>query len=182
MSTPTSAAPAELGRPGNTMGGKLFLAVESRVTGLMMGLACAMLALAASLGLYQVVTRFVFSEPSTWTEVGIRVSLIWMVMLGTVMAFRQGALVSIDLLFRLTRGPWQQALRIVITAVTITFLLVLVYFGAEITWKVRFQELAGLEISISWAYLALPVGALFSCIAVMANYFDPRHMELDTAL
>ena len=182
MSSRNRTAPAELGRPGASTAGALFLDFESRLTGLMMGLACAMLALAACLGLFQVLTRFIFSEPSTWTEVGIRVSLIWMVMLGTVMAFRQGALVSIDLLYRLSRGPWRQVLRVVITAVTITFLLVLVYFGAEITWKVRFQELAGLEISISWAYLALPGGALFSCIAVVANYIDPRHMELDTAL
>lgn len=182
MIAETRSAPAELGRPGKAMDTKLFLDIESRVTGFIMGLACALLALAACLGLYQVATRFIFSEPSTWTEVGIRVSLIWMVMLGTVMAFRQGALVSIDLLYRLSRGAWQQVLRIVITAVTVTFLLVLVYFGAEITWRVRFQELAGLEVSISWAYLALPVGALFSCIAVIANYFDPRHMELDTAL
>jgi TRAP-type C4-dicarboxylate transport system permease small subunit len=182
MITDTRSAPAELGRPGKVMDIKRFLEFESRLTGFTFGLACALLALAACLGLYQVATRFIFSEPSTWTEVGIRVSLIWMVMLGTVMAFRQGALVSIDLMVRMSRGIWQKLLRIVITAVTIVFLLVLVYFGAEITWRVRFQELAGLEISIAWAYLALPVGALFCCVAVIANYFDPRHMELDTAL
>ena len=50
-------------------------------------------------------------------------------------------------------------------------------------WRVRHQELAGLEmISIAWGYLALPVGAFFSIVAVLANHFDPRHMELDTAL
>lgn len=182
MITETRSVPVEMDRPEKALSIKRFLDIESRVTGFVFGLACALLALAACLGLYQVATRFIFSEPSTWTEVGIRVSLIWMVMLGTVMAFRQGALVSIDLMYRLSHGVWRKVLRIVITAVTIVFLLVLVYFGAEITWRVRFQELAGLEISISWAYLALPMGALFCCVAVIANYFDPRHMEMDTAL
>ena len=162
---------------------KLFLAAESRVTSVMMALACFLMAFAATLGFYQVLTRFIFNEPSTWSEVGVRMTLIWMVMLGTVAAFRQGALVSVDLMFRLSRGTWQRVLRLLITTVIIVFLAILVWFGSEIAWRVRHQELAGLEmISIAWGYLALPVGAFFSIVAVLANHFDPRHMELDTAL
>lgn len=162
---------------------KLLLAFERRVTGAIWTLACLLLALAASLGFYQVLTRFIFNEPSTWTEVSIRMILIWMVMLGTVVAFRQGALVSVDLMYRLSRGLWLKTLRLIITSITIVFLGVLVWYGAEVAWRVRFQELAGLEpLSIGWAYLALPVGAALSILAVLANHLDPRHMELDTAL
>jgi len=161
---------------------RLFLRFERRVTDVMLWLGCAFLAVAASFGIYQVVTRFVFAEPSTWSEVGTRVALIWMVFLGIVAAFRHGALVSVDLAFRLSKGAWRKTLHFFITAVTLVFLGVILWFGIDITWKVRFQELAGLEISISWAYLALPVGALFSMLAVIAHYFDPKHEELDTAL
>lgn len=162
---------------------KIFLAFERRLTGALWMLACLLLAVAATLGFYQVLTRFIFNEPSTWTEVSIRMTLIWMVMIGTVAAFRQGALVSVDLMYRLSRGAWLKVLRTIITTVTIFFLAVLVWYGGEVAWRVRFQELAGLEpLSIGWAYLALPVGALFSIVAVLANHFDPRHMELETAL
>jgi TRAP-type C4-dicarboxylate transport system permease small subunit len=37
-----------------------------------------------------------------------------------------------------------------------------------------------MPISISWAYLALPVGATFSLLAVLAHYFDPINRELET--
>ncbi|HEX9179085.1 MAG TPA: TRAP transporter small permease [Burkholderiales bacterium] len=162
---------------------KIFLAFERRLTGTLWMLACLLLAVAATLGFYQVLTRFIFNEPSTWTEVSIRMTLIWMVMIGTVAAFRQGALVSVDLMYRLSRGAWLKVLRSIITTVTIIFLAILVWYGGEVAWRVRFQELAGLEpLSIGWAYLALPVGALFSIVAVLANHFDPRHMELETAL
>ncbi|HSD61266.1 MAG TPA: TRAP transporter small permease [Burkholderiales bacterium] len=162
---------------------KIFLAFERRLTGALWMLACLLLAVAATLGFYQVLTRFIFNEPSTWTEVSVRMTLIWMVMIGTVAAFRQGALVSVDLMYRLSRGAWLKVLRTIITTVTIFFLAVLVWYGGEVAWRVRFQELAGLEpLSIGWAYLALPVGALFSIVAVLANHFDPRHMELETAL
>src|SRR5512134_838092 len=141
---------------------KIFLAFERRLTGALWMLACLLLAVAATLGFYQVLTRFIFNEPSTWTEVSIRMTLIWMVMIGTVAAFRQGALVSVDLMYRLSRGTWLKVLRTIITTVTIFFLAVLVWYGGEVAWRVRFQELAGLEpLSIGWAYLALPVGALF---------------------
>ena len=114
---------------------KTFLALERRVTSAMLGLACLLMALAATLGIYQVLTRFVLSEPSTWSEVGIRMTLIWMVMLGTVAAFRQGALVSVDLLFRLSRGAWRRVLHVLITSVTVAFLAVLVWYGADIAWN-----------------------------------------------
>jgi TRAP-type C4-dicarboxylate transport system permease small subunit len=161
---------------------KLLLKFESRVTTVMLWLACAFLVIAATFGIYQVITRFVFSEPSTWSEVGTRMALIWMVFLGTVAAFRHGALVSVDLAYRVSKGRWRKALNVVITGVTLVFLGVILWFGIDITWRVRFQELAGLEISIAWAYSSLPVGALFSMLAVIAHYFDPLHEELDTAL
>ena len=45
----------------------------------------------------------------------------------------------------------------------------------------RFQTLAGLEVPIAWAYAALPVGAFFSLLAVIAHYFDRRTVGLEEA-
>ena len=42
--------------------------------------------------------------------------------------------------------------------------------------------MAGLEsVSMFWAYLALPVGGLFSVIGIIANLLDPQRNELETA-
>jgi TRAP-type C4-dicarboxylate transport system permease small subunit len=46
--------------------------------------------------------------------------------------------------------------------------------------RLRFQNLAGLEISIAWAYAAVPVGAAFGILGVIANFLDPRRGELET--
>jgi hypothetical protein len=32
-----------------------------------------------------------------------------------------------------------------------------------------------------WAYLALPVGAVFSMIGIVGNWLDPQRLELETA-
>ena len=56
-----------------------FLTLERWTTALALFGACAMLALSASLGMFQIVMRFVLEQPAEWTEVLIRFSLIWMV-------------------------------------------------------------------------------------------------------
>ena len=67
-----------------------------------------------------------------------------------------------------------------ISLATLGFLLIMVWQGIEIVQRVRFQTLAGLEISISWAYAAIPVGAAFALLAVAAHFVDPRRGEIET--
>ena len=144
--------------------------------------ASAMLALAACTGLYQVMTRFVFQEPATWSEPLIRTLLIWMAYLGLAAAVRAGTLVSVDLFYRMLRGRHRRALEGFITLATLVLLCILFWFGWDLTMRVRYQNLAGLEVPVSYAYAAIPTGALMSIPAVLAHYFDPRRNELESAV
>ncbi len=158
-----------------------ILSVDRWLTGLAWWLACMLLAVISGLGMWQVVARFVLSQPSTWTEEAMRRLLIWMVMLGTVVAFRRGALVSVDLMLRTARGAWLQVVRWTITLTALAYLSVLVWFGFGLVSRVRFQTFASMELSMGWAYAALPVGAALAMLAVIANHLDPLHEELDNA-
>jgi TRAP-type C4-dicarboxylate transport system permease small subunit len=157
------------------------LALDRRLTDLALSLGCALLALICCLGLWQVLTRFILSQPSSWTEEVMRRLLIWCVMLGVVVAFRRGALVSVDLMLRTSRGAWRRFVRLLIAGVSLLFLAVIVWYGIDLAWRVRFQTFASIELSMAWAYAALPVGALLSIVAVLAQYFDPTNEELETA-
>ncbi|MBP9534158.1 MAG: TRAP transporter small permease subunit, partial [Bilophila sp.] len=121
-----------------------FLAIERRLTALIIVIACVLLGIASTLGMYQVLTRFIFGQPSTWSEIAIRLILIWMVMFGVVVAFREGAQISVDLMYRLS-GRYQRLLHLLITTVILLFLGVIIWYGIDIAWRVRFQEIAGLE-------------------------------------
>ena len=131
--------------------------------------------------MWQVVSRFILSQPSTFTEEAMRRLLIWAVFLGIVAAFRRGALVSVDLMARVSRGTWRRVVRSLITGVSLAFLAVLVWFGINLLWRVRFQTFASMELSMAWAYAALPVGAVMAMVAVLANHVDPINEELDNA-
>ena len=93
---------------------ELFLRIESWTTRIAMAGACAMLAIASALGVFQIVTRFVLEQPAEWSEVLIRFSLIWMVFLGIPMAFRQGAMVSVDALYRAVPAGARRVLDLVV--------------------------------------------------------------------
>ncbi len=179
MSVSDPIAPARGPVPAWVRG---LLAVERVSTACVTVLACAMLAVAACVGFYQVLARFVLEQPATWSEVLVRTLLIWMVYLGVVGAMRAGALVSVDLMRRMAKGRWARLLDGLITGSTLAVLVILLWAGIQIAWRVRFQVMAGLEVSITWAYAAIPVGAAFAILAVLAHHFDPRRLELDNAV
>jgi TRAP-type C4-dicarboxylate transport system permease small subunit len=144
--------------------------------------ACAMLAIAATLGMFQIVTRFVLEQPAEWTEVLIRFSLIWMVFLAIPSAFRQGAMVSVDVLYRWSPPRLRRVLDYVVALAALALIGVIVWWGWDYAQRGGVQSMAGLEsVSMFWAYVAMPVGGVFSAIGIVGNLIDPQRLELETA-
>jgi len=160
----------------------LILGIERFTTALSMLIACLMLAIAASLGMFQIITRFVLETPAEWTEVLIRFSLIWMVFMGIPMAFRQGAMVSVDVLYRWSGQGMRRVLDTVVALAALTLIAIILWWGWDYANRGKVQSMIGLEdVSMFWAYLAMPVGALFSVLGILGNWLDPQRMELETA-
>ncbi len=134
------------------------------------GLVVALLAAAAGLGAFQVLTRFVLHQPASWTEALTRVLLVWMVCLGAALAVRAGALVAFDVLRNIGGGRFGKFFQLVGLAFSVLFFAMLAWTGYEIADRVRFQNLAGLEISIAWSYAALPVGGALSALLALFTF------------
>lgn len=159
-----------------------FLRFERLSTAASMLIACLMLALASSFGIYQIVTRFILESPAEWTEVLIRFSLIWMVFLGIPTAFRTGSMVSVDLLYRMSGQRMRRVLDSVVAIAALALCGIILWWGWDYANRGSVQSMIGLEgVSMFWAYLALPVGAVFSIIGIIGFWLDPQRMELETA-
>ena len=160
----------------------LLLSVERWTTSFSMLVACLMLALAAALGMLQIFTRFVLEVPLEWTEVIIRFSLIWMVFMGIPMAFRQGAMVSVDVLYRWSGARMKRFLDTMVALAALTLVCIIIWWGWDYAQRGKVQSMIGLEdVSMFWAYMALPVGAAFSVLSILGNWLDPQRLELETA-
>lgn len=146
-----------------------FLRLEEITTSLALRLSIAFLVIAAGLALYQVVTRFVFGVPSTWSEVITRSSMIWSVFLGVAVAFRHGAMISVDVIQNALPRRFGLALFLTANLASLLFFSILFWQGWLMTQRVVPQRLAALEVSIAWVYAALPVGSVFILIAIVAT-------------
>ena len=159
-----------------------FLTFERWTTFIAMLGACTMLALSASLGMFQILMRFVLEQPAEWTEVLIRFSLIWMVFLAIPAAFRQGAMVSVDVLYRWSPPAMRRVLDWVVALAALALIGIVIWYGWDYAQRGGVQSMAGLEsVSMFWAYLAMPVGGVFCAVGIIGNLIDPLRMELETA-
>jgi TRAP-type C4-dicarboxylate transport system permease small subunit len=161
----------------------LFLAIERRTTAFALLVACAMLAIAAALGFWQILTRFVLEQPAEWTEVLIRLSLAWMMFMGIAAAFRQGAMICVDVLYRWSGVRMRRFLDWAVALASILLLALILWIGWDYAQRSSVQTISGIEtVSMFWAYLAMPVGAVFAILGALGNALDPRRAELETAL
>lgn len=140
-----------------------------------MGVAVAAsfaLMVAVGASFWQVLGRFVFQAPSVWSEALTRLALVWMVLLGCSVALRRGAFVAIDLARELTSGMTRRAIEFVTLLSCLSMFAMLFWYGWSMALRVRLQEMAGLEISMSWGYAAIPIGSAFAILGSVVHFID----------
>jgi TRAP-type C4-dicarboxylate transport system permease small subunit len=157
-----------------------IVAIDRVTTTAVTWAACAALALAACMALGQVFMRYVVRQPTAWSEPVVQMAVIWMVYLGAAATFRIGALVAIDLLVDRLRGRWRRGLQWAITGAALLLLGHMGWYGWEMAERAQFNVNPTLGISMAWGFAAIPVGAAFAIIAVIAHALDPPPRAIDT--
>lgn len=127
---------------------------------------------AVAAGFYQVLARFILESPADWSEAWTRAALIWTVMLGVALAFRQGAMLSVEMLHSMLGPRKKRWLEHVILFICVSFLGFMAWAGGQMAWRVRFQTMPSLEVSISWVYIAIPIGMVLAIAAVIAHWAE----------
>ncbi len=143
--------------------------IERVLTTAALWVAIVGLALMSFFTCYQVVMRFIFDQPSTWSEVLVRSIMIWTVYLGAAAGFREGAVIAAEFLVRSVPRWLGKALQIFAGLLSLVFLVILVWTGIDMVGRTSSQVLAGLGIPISWVYLALPIGGALATFAVLVR-------------
>jgi TRAP-type C4-dicarboxylate transport system permease small subunit len=146
-----------------------FLRFEAHATRLALVLSIGFLLIATALAIYQVSARFVFGHPSTWSEVITRSAMIWSVFMGVAPAVREGAMIAVDLIQRTLPPKLGLALHLASALLAFIFFAILFWQGWAMTGRVASQKIAALDLSMSWAYAALPVGSFFILLAVVGS-------------
>lgn len=157
--------------------------IDNFLMALISYITSALLAIAACLGLLQILSRFFFKFPFEWTEVLIRISLAWMIFLGIAVVFRIGGMITVDMMRRLMPDRYKKTHSIILLLITLVFLAILGRWGFTYASRSGRQTIIGLEfMTMYWVYMCLPIGCVFASLAAIAHYFDPPPEHTDAEI
>lgn len=119
---------------------------------------------------WQVVSRQILNEPSTWSEELARLLFVWLSFLGSAFLFGERGHIAVDFLARKLSFAGQRVAQIFVQAMVLLFALVgLVwggYLAASIAWE---QNLTALPFTIGWVYLVIPIAGVFIAIFALMD-------------
>jgi len=132
---------------------------------------------------WQVISRYVFASPSSWTEEVARFLLIWIGVLGAAYAFRTGVHLGLDILPKKLTGVSAKVLKLfTLLAVMIFSVSVLIIGGGSLvalTWELR-QYSAVLGLPIAFVYSVIPTAGVLICLYAIAAASGEGIAEADS--
>lgn len=120
---------------------------------------------------WQVISRYVFASPSSWTEEVARFLMIWIGLLGAAYAFRTRAHLGLDLLPKKLTGRSAETLKLFTLVVVVLFCVTVLIIGGgklvALTWELK-QYSAVLGMPIAFVYAVIPATGLLICLYAIA--------------
>ena len=150
-----------------------LISAGERLTTLTHNLAALLMAAAMCLVFWQVVTRFVLNDAAAWSEVLARGIVIWMVFLVAGAGFRLSAMIPLEFVRSVLPDRMQRVVSFIVLCLILTFLAIISWFGTMMAIRVSTQQVAMLNVPISWFYAALPVGAVLAMPGAILEFIRP---------
>jgi TRAP-type C4-dicarboxylate transport system permease small subunit len=129
--------------------------------------------------LWQVFTRFVLRDPSSYTEELARYLLVWVGLIGAAYAASQKMHLAIDILTARLHGKSRHYAEMFIHSCTFLFALLIMVIGGlrlvNLTLTLN-QISAALQVKLGYVYLALPLSGLI--IMFYAAWFFAEQLRL----
>jgi TRAP-type C4-dicarboxylate transport system permease small subunit len=109
----------------------------------------------------QVFNRFVLGMPLSWSEEFQKFGHIWMVFLAIPVAYRRGAHIGMDMVYRLLPAPARWAVGTMIELMWLALAAAIGWFTTAIMAVARFQDSPGLGWRMDWVYSGLVIGSAY---------------------
>jgi len=132
---------------------------------------------ATALVFVNVFLRYVFNYALSWGDEVITYSLLWLVFLGSGVAARQGAHISMEAVLTVLPARLQRGNAIVVNAVCALLSAVVGFLGWGLAVAVRGLDQVGAAsgVPMFWVYLAIPTG----CLLMVLGFWEValRHLR-----
>ena len=121
----------------------------------------------------QVISRYLFNFPIMWTDEIGRYTFIWIVYLGSAVAFKKRSQLIVDVFTQKMPHKLQFNLNLFFHIVIILFLFLVFAYGLQYTMSNMGNPAYSTSvISLGIAYASVPVGALLMIINIVRSISD----------
>lgn len=131
----------------------------------------------------QVISRFLFNAPFSWSEELARYLQVWLIMVGSAACLRKGLHLAVDYaIHSLPAGSTKRNLHLLSLAAILFFLGVVFVSGISLIAATLNQRTPALQIPIWVVYLAIPVGSLLmflESVGLVLTAFDGASQPVD---
>ncbi len=105
----------------------------------------------------QVVARYVFNQPPTWTEELARFCQVWIILLAASVAIRKGSHLSVDYLGRFLPPRARTAVALATGALITIYSAVVMVWGVQLMRIGTLQTSPAMQINMGLVYLVFPL-------------------------
>lgn len=111
---------------------------------------------------WQIIARFIFNAPLSWSSELLRYLLVWITFIGAGLAIRYSKLIRLEFLFALIKFPpkIEKGIRGIAMVITMVFCVIILMYSVQILEVVHVQKSAAMHMPMSIPYLAIPLGSL----------------------
>ncbi|WP_319531661.1 TRAP transporter small permease [uncultured Cohaesibacter sp.] len=122
---------------------------------------------------WQVFSRYILNDPSTFTDEIARFMMIWLGLLGASFLFGKNGHLAITLLSDSLSPKLQAALQTLIGILVVLFAYLAMFSGGiTLMGRTMFQISPALGIPMGYVYGILPISACLICFYVLLNIID----------
>jgi TRAP-type C4-dicarboxylate transport system permease small subunit len=125
----------------------------------------------------QVVWRFVFNNPFSWSEELARYLQVWLILITSAVCIRKGRHLAIDYISHRVSFRVQRFFKLTWLVGIMGYLLVVIVFGIQMITVTGGQTTPALQVPIGLVYLAFPITGIFMLLEtfiVLARVINAR--------
>lgn len=125
----------------------------------------------------QIIARSAFNHSFFWAEESVRYAIIWMVFIGSAVAFRLDAHISIDALHYWVPKSMRKPLSLSVNAGCLILALLLMVYGFELVGMMfRFNQTSpALEVPMYLVYAVIPGSAVLMTYRLLQSFVRIIH-------
>jgi len=109
---------------------------------------------------YQVVARYIFSDPPSWTEELARYCQVWIILLTSSICIRKGSHLAVDYFGHRFSVGIKRKINIVMSGLIVLYILVVTLFGWRLMVVGQYQLSPALQVKMSFVYVIFPLSGI----------------------